>query len=201
MNVLVIYGSPRTAGNTSVLLDAFVDSFLEHADKNTTTPDAPNVERLVVRRLDIRPCLGCDACLRGPCIQDDDMQALYPKLASADIIVVGAPVYFYGLPAKLKALVDRCQLFFNKKYVKKEKWRKTPGRGYFVSCGATNGAQLFQGSVLTVKYWFDALDMEYSGDALIRGVDAMGDARKHPTAFEDVRLLAKAAAAIKRGPQ
>ncbi len=187
MHILAIYGSPRRNGNSSLLLERFLAA-IQH--ESGLSSGGHKIERI---RLigDYRPCLGCDACVRGSCIQKDDMQYLYPKLEAADVIVVAAPVYFYGLPAQLKAVVDRCQLFFNRKYVRKEKWRTTPGKGLFISCGATGGEQLFHGAVLTAKYWFDALDFSYSGEALFRNIDTAGAIKDHPTAFRDVERLAE----------
>lgn len=179
MKVAGIAGSPRRGGNTDLLLDEFLSAI----------PAAGNsIERIIVPP-SVRPCLGCDKCLSGRCVQEDVMQDIYPVLDSADMIVLAAPVYFYGLPGHVKAMVDRAQLFFNRKYVlRKESGRKK--KGVFLSCGATGGARLFDGASLTVKYWFDALDCEYAGEALFRKVDAKEDIRNAPGALESVRLLA-----------
>jgi hypothetical protein len=62
-------------------------------------------------------------------------------------------------------------------------------KGYFVSVGATKGERLFRGVKLTVKYFFDVLDVQYTDDLLIRGVDEKGAIRLHPTALEDAYRL------------
>ena len=118
------------------------------------------------------------------------MQDLYAKIAKADAIVLAAPIYFYGLPSQAKATIDRCQLFFNMTYRRKEPIRTKPGKGFFMSVGATKGHRLFDGAVLTVKYWFDALGIEYAGDALFRGVDEPGAILERPDALEQARGLA-----------
>jgi len=182
VKVLGIAGSARRQGNTRLLLDAFLDEAAKNGRK---------IETVVPAGLRINPCLGCDKCLSGECIQKDTMQELYPKLKSADVIVLAAPVYFYGLPSAVKALIDRCQLFFNQTYRKKVALREKPGKGAFISCGATKGQRLFDGAILTVKYWFDTLGVEYSGEALFRGVDEAGAILQHAEALEEVRGLAQ----------
>lgn len=184
MRILAFAGSPRRFGNTRTLLDAFID---ECAGKGH---EVELVDLTNPVRWNINPCLGCDRCISGRCIRNDSMQDLYPKIREADAIVLAAPVYFYGLPAQAKAMIDRCQLFYNQKYKRKEPIRNKPCKGFFISCGATHGARLFDGAILTVKYWFDALDVKYAGEALFNGVDEPGAIKEHPDAFQTVKALA-----------
>ena len=66
------------------------------------------VERVDVDRLRVRPCTGCVACgYEGPCAAHDDMQDLRAKLLAADMIVFATPLYYYGMSAQLKTVVDR----------------------------------------------------------------------------------------------
>src|SRR3972149_2049219 len=68
------------------------------------------------------PCQNCDGCLHtGVCIIDDDMQAIHYKLKEADRLVLAAPVFFLGLPAQAKAMVDRCQALWMEKYILKKR--------------------------------------------------------------------------------
>ena len=102
MRVLVLNASPRgESSHTIVVTRAFVSGF----------PEGTEVEMLELRRLDIRPCLGCLACWTktpGKCIQNDDMQKVYAAIDRADVIVESFPLYFYGLPGTLKTMTDRC---------------------------------------------------------------------------------------------
>jgi multimeric flavodoxin WrbA len=71
------------------------------------------VETIHLGGLHIRECDGCHACWRGrPCSKDDDMRALYPKIAAGDTIVFGTPVYWFGPTALMKAFIDRF-VYFN----------------------------------------------------------------------------------------
>jgi len=101
-HVLIFKGSPREKGNSSALADQVTLGAREAGAE---------VEVFSLRKLNIEPCTGCDACQRagggGHCNIDDDMQALYPKLSSADAIVVASPIYWFTLNAQTKALIDR----------------------------------------------------------------------------------------------
>lgn len=99
-NIIVLSCSPRKGGNTDLLVDAFVKG----AEKNN------NVEVVSVADYKVNPCIGCNSCFDREghdCFQQDDMQVVYDKLKCADVIVVASPVYFYGVSAQLKAIIDR----------------------------------------------------------------------------------------------
>jgi multimeric flavodoxin WrbA len=182
LKVLGIMGSPRIKGNTDLLLD--------EALKGAQSQQA-EVEKIVVDKLKISPCREYYGCLRdGNCVIRDDMDDIYPKLLSADAIIVASPIFFYALSAQLKALIDRCQSLWQRKYVLKK--LDTPLRkGAFIAVGATRGKNLFEGSKLTVKYFFKAINVEYADELLIRGVDKRGEITEHPTALADAFELGK----------
>ncbi len=102
MRVLVIHASPKgEGGHTAVLTRAFLSGF----------PQGTEIETLELRRLNIRPCLGCLGCWTktpGKCVQKDDMEKIYAAIERADVIVESFPLYFYGLPGTLKTMTDRC---------------------------------------------------------------------------------------------
>ncbi len=182
LRVLGIMGSPRLKGNTALLLDeALKGAQSQHAE----------VKSLLVDKLKIEPCREYYACLKdGNCMIRDDMDDVYPELLSADAIIVAAPIFFYGLPAQLKALIDRCQALWARRYVLKQ----NPGdsrRGAFIAVGATKGPKLFEGSILTVKYFFKTIGATYVDELLIRGVDKKGEILQHPTALSDAFQLGK----------
>jgi hypothetical protein len=62
-------------------------------------------------------------------------------------------------------------------------------RGVFISVGATRGTKLFDGAVLTVKYFFDAIGVKYSGGLLVRGIDNKGQIKEHSEALVDAFRL------------
>jgi len=182
MKVLGIMGSPRRKSNTEILLD----KALEGAEEA-----GAEVEKVLVSKLKISPCLEIYACLKdGNCAIKDDMQLLYKKLLEADHIVFASPMFFYGITSQAKAIIDRCQALWVRRHVLgmgKEDNRVRGG--VFISVGATQGKKLFDGAVLTVKYFFDAIGVKYSGDLLVRGIDTKGQIEEHPAALEDAFRL------------
>lgn len=99
MNVLVLQASPNVHGSTSILVDEFCRGARETGN---------DVERVDVCRLEIAPCTGCVACgYEGPCVQHDDMDALRKKILDADALVLATPLYYYGMTAQLKTVIDR----------------------------------------------------------------------------------------------
>ena len=101
--VLIINGSPRVGGNTSIALNEMVKVF-----------EAEGVEAEVVQigNKDIRGCIACASCKKnGKCVFDDVVNELAPKFEEADGLVVASPVYFASANATLIACLDR--LFYS----------------------------------------------------------------------------------------
>jgi multimeric flavodoxin WrbA len=182
MNVLGIMGSPRRQSNTEILLDKALEGARE---------TGAGVEKVLVSKLKISPCLEIYACRKdGNCTIKDDMQLLYKKLLEADHIIFASPIFFYGITSQAKAVVDRCQALWVRRHVLgMGKEDKRERRGVFISVGATRGTKLFDGAVLTVKYFFDAIGVKYSGDLLVRGIDNKGQIEEYPAALEDAFRL------------
>jgi multimeric flavodoxin WrbA len=182
MKVLGIMGSPRRQSNTEILLDKALEGARE---------SGAEVEKVLVSKLKISPCLEIYACLKdGNCAIKDDMQLLYKKLLETDHIIFASPMFFYGITSQAKAIIDRCQALWVRRYVLgigKEDNRVR--RGVFISVGATQGKKLFDGAVLTVKYFFDAIGVKYSGDLLVRGIDNKAQIEEHPAAVQDAFRL------------
>jgi len=182
MKVLGIMGSPRRQSNTEILLDKALEGAREAGAE---------VEKVLVFKLKISPCLEIYACRKdGNCSIKDDMQLLYKKLLEADHIIFASPIFFYGVTSQAKAVVDRCQALWVRRHVLgMGKEDKRERRGVFISVGATRGTKLFDGAVLTVKYFFDAIGVKYSGDLLVRGIDNKGQIKERPEALEDAFRL------------
>jgi len=92
--------SPRRGGNTEILVRHALDSAAEAG--------AAATELVHLGDRHILPCAGCEACVKtGTCCQQDDMQEIYGKLLNADGIIIGTPVYFWGVTAQAKSFMDR----------------------------------------------------------------------------------------------
>lgn len=182
MKVLGIMGSPRIGGNTDLLLD--------EALKGAQSQGA-ETEKLTVANLKISPCREIYACLKdGNCVIKDDMVGIYPGILAADAVIVATPIFFYTVSPQLMALMSRCQALWSRKYVLKS-MNIPVKKGAFIAVGATRGARLFDGPKLTMKYFFQAINAEYTHELLIRGVDRKGEIKEHPTALADACELGK----------
>ena len=183
MKVLGIMGSPRIKGNTDLLL--------EEALKGAKSQGA-EVEKIVVDKLKIAPCKEYLGCFKdGNCVIRDDMDDIYPKLLGADVVIIASPMFFYGVSSQAKALIDRCQALWARKHILKQSLPNSGRKGAFIAVGATKGKRLFEGAILTVKYFFEAIGVEYADELLIRGVDARGEIKEHPIALSDAFELGK----------
>jgi multimeric flavodoxin WrbA len=160
MNILILSGSPRKGGNTELLVDAFAKGAAKHH----------HVEIVSVRDVKVNPCLGCNACFKnGICAQKDNMAAIYKKMGQADMLVIASPVYFYGISAQLKAIIDR---FHN------------PIRDSFhikkmalLLVGAATLPELFDAILTEYNLCLKFFNLEDAGKILVRGVKDKGDVK------------------------
>lgn len=183
MKVLGIMGSPRKKSNTDLLLDEALRGAGEAGAE---------VDKLVVINLSIAPCAEYYACFKdGDCVIKDDMQMVYKKLLEADVVLLASPIFFYALTAQVKALIDRCQALWARKH--HLHWTVSrPGRkGAFIGVGATKGQRLFEGPVLTARTFFEAIDVSYSGELLVRSVEERGEIKQKPAFLEQAFELGK----------
>jgi multimeric flavodoxin WrbA len=183
MKVIGISGSPRRGGNTETLLKEVLRGAQEAGAETRL---------FILSKMKISPCRHCDGCLKeGDCVVKDDMWLIYPEIESLDALVLASPIQFYGVSAQAKAMIDRCQAFWARKYVLKRRIATKKRRGVFVSVGGTRFPDLFDHAKAVVKNLFLVIDVEYWGELLFRGVDARGEINEHPTALRDAYLLGK----------
>ena len=183
MKVLGIAGSPRRGGNTNLLLAEVMRGAASRGAE---------VKTIILNDLKITPCQHCDACLEaGKCKIEDDMQMMYRELEEADRIVLASPIQFMGVTAQMKAMIDRCQALWAKKYVlHMPPLGSEPGKkkGLFISVGGRKITNLFEPALATVKTLFRILDIAYAGELLFSGVDEKGAIAKHPDALRQAYL-------------
>jgi len=178
--VLGLAGSPRKDGNTDLLLR---EALRGAADGGAET------EFLPLRSQTIGPCVECGHCqLTGRCALHDDVDALHDKLLAADHVVIASPIFFCGISAQAKLLVDRCQCFWALKFVLRKPLFDPPRphrRGLFISCCGSEEPWMFDGARHTVKAWLQVLALEYAGELLYSGTDSKGAILEHPTALAE----------------
>jgi multimeric flavodoxin WrbA len=183
MKVVGISGSPRREGNTEILLKEVLRG-AEEAGAETRL--------FILSGMNISPCRHCDGCLaEGECVMRDDMWLIYPEIESLDALVLASPIFFYGVTAQAKAMIDRCQAFWNRKYILKRRIATEKRKGVFISVGGTKFPDLFEHAKATVKNFFLTIDVAYWAELLFPGVDRKGEIREHPTALKDACLLGR----------
>lgn len=188
VKVLGIYGSARKGGNSDQLLDKALEG-AESAGAETL--------RIYARDLKISGCRSCGGCDKtGKCVVQDEMQSVYPLFEWADIIFLASPIYFYSLSGQVKLIIDRAQAMWSKRFLEKDvesRKRYDSGKGYLIAVGATRGKNLFDGSQLTAKYFFDALDMSYEGGIFFRRLDKKTAVNENPEALQEAFNLGRKA--------
>ncbi|MCX6089688.1 MAG: flavodoxin family protein [Candidatus Atribacteria bacterium] len=179
MEVVAIYGSPRRGGNSEVMMDTFLQE-VNPSDR---------VNRIVASQLHLGFCRGCRSCENtGHCVQKDDMSQVVEFLLLADRVVVSSPVFFYAFPSSLKVLIDRIQVLWSRKYLLKEEMK--PKKGFLLAVGATKGKKLFDGIILTTRFFFDGFGCKYSGECVFRGYDKKGEIADCRECREEIRQAA-----------
>ena len=99
MKIVVLEGSPNKNGSSNMLANELIRGAQEAGH---------TVQVIDTARSDIHPCTGCIHCgYEGPCVQKDDMEVIRPKILDADMMVFVTPLYYYGMSAQLKTLIDR----------------------------------------------------------------------------------------------
>ncbi len=102
MRVLVLNGSPKKKSDTFRLTDAFLKGLSKEKENEVTVVN--------VIDKDIAPCRGCFGCWQkadGNCLTDDDQNEILDLYRAADVIIWSFPLYCYGMPSQLKAVLDR----------------------------------------------------------------------------------------------
>ena len=172
--ILAIYGSPRRRGNTAALLKSAVQGARDAGAE---------VEELVLRDLKMSPCLEIYGCKEdGRCVIPDDFQGVYDQLLDCRALMLASPIFFYSVSAHTKILMDRCQSFWVKKHwIEKAPYGPSDMQrpGLFIAVGATKGKKLFEGALLSVRYFLDVLDMQLWRSLLYRGLDFEEDVLRH----------------------
>ena len=99
MKILILTGSPRKNGNSNTLADEFAKGAKEAGHE---------VVRFDAAFKKVNPCIACDHCgMDGPCVFDDDFEFVRKHIVDADCVVFASPMYYFGLSAQLKLVIDR----------------------------------------------------------------------------------------------
>jgi multimeric flavodoxin WrbA len=181
MNVVAFHGSPRTGGNSDLLLR----SALEGASES-----AQSVQIFRLNEMSIRPCQNCGGCEEtGVCVIKDDMEAVYEAIRKADRVVVSSPIFFFGLSAQTKIMIDRCQSFWCEKYLLKMPIPagSVQRKGLLILVGGMKKDVGLQCGEATAKAFFRTVSVQEHETLGFLGTDQKGAIAWHPTALSDAK--------------
>ncbi|HVP94864.1 MAG TPA: flavodoxin family protein [Methanoregulaceae archaeon] len=178
--IIGLLGSPLEHGNTARLLEQAMQG----------AEDAGcDVEKIVVPFLDFEPCMEMMFCREHEICQiEDDMTPMYGKFRDADSFIIATPIMTMGIPGKLKGFMDRFQVFFMAKYVRKHSMVdpavKKHRKAFFIAISGMNLPGVFDGAKMTVHAFLDIIDCAYWDDLLIRDMDTIVDITTRPELLE-----------------
>lgn len=179
MKVVAFLGSPRLEGNTELLLKESL---------RAVEGEGCSVTLFRPSEMDISPCTNCGGCDEtGECIIKDDMDAVYNAIRKGDRFILASPIFFLGLTAQIKALIDRCQSFWCEKYLLKKPVPPGPhGRkGLLLNVGGMKREMGFTCANATATAFFRTINVPEHENLYYMQVDAKGAILKHPSAFKD----------------
>ena len=176
ISVLGIAGGIRSGGNSETLLER---ALAGARDAGADT------EFVRLRDHSIGPCI-CpqseDCLLTGVCTVLDDMQPLYARLRSVDAIIIAFPIAFRSVPAQTKALYDRTQPLWVRKYVMQQNLRESeePGRALIISVADRDAPAEFDGALQATRSWLVSMHFRETERLLVHGLVRPGDVLARP---------------------
>lgn len=178
-SVVILKGSPRPNGNSSVLADQAATGAREAGAQ---------VDSFFLQNMNLRDCDGCDECrLTGVCMQKDDMQKVYPKLLAADGIVLASPIYWFTFTAQLKSCIDRWYSLWNYK----NDAFKAKSFGVILTYGDTD---LYTSGAINAIHTFETMFRFIQADVagwVYGSLSDIGDAQQNPELMEKAYRLGR----------
>lgn len=159
--VLALLGSPRPDGNNGRAMEAVL--------RGAAAAGKLEVRKMLLNQLTIKPCQGCHRC-----VIRDDMDAVYDGLLTMDAFLLAAPIYFSGLSAQAKVMIDRCQPFWAARFARKTdlfSGRKRSGLLILTGGQPAYDGQ-FSGSQAVVKLLYKMIGVQSIGDFLAADIEA-----------------------------
>ncbi len=178
MKIVVFRGSPRREGNTEILLGETLKGL---SDENETV-------LFTLNSMNIRACQNCGGCDEtGVCVLSDDMDNIYSAIRNADRIILASPIFFFGLSAQVKTMIDRCQSFWCEKYLLKK--TIPPGqhgrKGLLFLVGGMKKETGVQCAGATATAFFRTISVPEHETLSYLDIDKKGEIRNHPSALRD----------------
>lgn len=190
MKIVAFHGSPRKGGNTDILLGEAIRGV------NASSHD---LRLFSLNDCKIRQCQNCGGCDdTGDCVMDDDMHEIHDAIRVADRVILASPIFFFGLSAQTKGMIDRCQPFWCEKYLLKRPLEGGPqGRkGLLILVGGMTKEIGVQCAGATATAFFRTISVPEHETLSYLGIDAKGAILDRPEALSQafqagVRLVSR----------
>jgi multimeric flavodoxin WrbA len=187
-NVLGIYGSPRQNGNTQILVDECL--------KGANSYGSVTINKIIINNLNITPCQECSNMPDdGVCIINDDMSLVYKRIQTADIIIMGSPIFFGSISAQSKIMIDRFQCLWRWKYQINKLINTNTKKGAFICVEASERQDFIENAKLIIKNFFATVDAGYAGELICKNAGLKAAVLKKPDclkkAYELGQMLVK----------
>jgi len=179
MKIIAFLGSPRKDGNTELLLKEAVRGVKD---------SGAEVQIFNLNQMNILPCQNCGGCEdTGMCIIEDDMTQIYDAIRTADRIILASPIFFFGVSAQTKIMIDRCQSFWCERYLLKKSIPegKYGRKGLLLLVAGMKKETGIQCAEETAKAFFRTISVPGHKTLSFMGVDAKGTILQHPTALKE----------------
>lgn len=178
MKIVALNGSPRKNGNTELLLKETIKGIKEKGHE---------VLIYNLNEMNIKPCQDCGGCdSTGKCIISDDMDRIYVSIRETDRLILASPIFFFGLSAQTKIMIDRCQSFWCEKYLLKKPMPESQygKKGLLLLIGGMKKEIGVQCGEATAKAFFRTVSVQEHEAMTLLGIDAKGAILEHPDALK-----------------
>lgn len=176
--------SPRAGGNSDRMATLFAEGFATSGHAMDVTP---------LRQHDIRPCIACYRCAHDPhgwCyLEETDSSApAFSILMKAPVLFLSIPIFFYHVPAHMKAWIDRSQAYWLRREKGDEQLTSLPQRPAYLAMVAarSKGEKTFDGALLTLRYFLKTFNFDIQEPLLLPGHDGPESIAASPEAREQV---------------
>lgn len=183
MNVLGINASPRKKGNSAILLEEALKAAKESGH---------STELINLDELDISPWRELKPGREiGVSPIEDDAEEVLAKIINTDIIILSSPIYFGSLSAQAKIMIDRCQIFWERKMLLKQKIRPDSAKAALICVEASQKPDFFENAKQIAGNFFAIIDAEYKNELFCTGLEGPDDLKKHPEFLKKAYELGK----------
>jgi multimeric flavodoxin WrbA len=176
LQITAIFSSPRKNSFSSNMANAFLTGFQASSEIKLY------INKIYVAKSNISVCVDCGVCKNEyKCTIQDDMHNILKSIIDSDLVLIATPIYFSGVPAQLKMLIDRTQMLWMKK--QRGEITISPKIGVLYCAAGSNYKSAFTGTFITLKHFFNTVNASFDENRslLFENTDNFTDIPTHIT--------------------